>query len=145
MQGHVDLGAVVAKGGDRRAGGDASVERQADEATVVAIGGLARTKPETAVDDIARSQIPRARVDDIAARNLLQAGRQTKHFERPRPVGQPSDIAALLEPGDQTMNARLRFQLESAAHLLEGGRHTMLIQIVLDEFQKLMLTLSQHP
>ena len=46
---------------------------------------------------------------------------------------------ALLQAGDQAVNAGLGLQLERILHLVEGGRNAMLAQIAVQEKKKLVL------
>ena len=48
---------------------------------------------------------------------------QLDHLDGARPIGQAADEAALLERGDQAVDARFRTQVERVLHLVEGGRH----------------------
>ena len=70
--------------------------------------------------------------------------RQLDHLDGARPVRQAADEAALLERGDQAMDAGLRAQVERVLHLVEGGRHAGLLQPLVDEAQKLELLAGQH-
>ncbi len=64
---------------------------------------------------------------------------QLDHLDGAGAVGQAPDEAALLERGDQAMDARFRAQVERVLHLVEGGRHAAFLQPFADEPQELVL------
>src|SRR5258708_962520 len=70
--------------------------------------------------------------------------RQAHHFQRAGAVGQAMDEAALLEPGDQAVDARLGLEAEGRLHLVEGRRDTMLGEVLVDENQQLVLLAREH-
>ena len=55
-----------------------------------------------------------------------------------------ADEAALLERGDQAVDAGFRPQVERILHLVEGGRHAVLLQAAMDEVQKIVLLARKH-
>ena len=59
--------------------------------------------------------------------------------KRPRAVGQAAQEAALLQPGDQAVDAGLRLQAQRLLHLVEGGRHARLVEALVDEQQQFVL------
>ena len=61
-----------------------------------------------------------------------------------RPMRQAADEAALLERGDQPMDAGFRLEVERLLHLVEGGRHAGLLQPLMDEHEKLFLLRCEH-
>src|SRR5262249_45227084 len=75
---------------------------------------------------------------------LAQLGRLPNDLERTSAVGEAMQIATLLEPFDEAMNARLGAKAQRAAHLLERGRHTMGLDEVANELQELPLALREH-
>ena len=93
---------------------------------------------ETAIDD-ARLEPALA----AAQRGVHRIG-QLDHFERARPVGQAADEAALLECGDQPVNARFAAQIERVLHFIEGGRDAALLHPLVDEHEEFMLLAREH-
>ena len=69
---------------------------------------------------------------------------QLDHLDRARAVRQTTDESALLERGDQPVDARLRAQVERILHLVEGGRHAGFFQPFIDETQKFILFAHEH-
>jgi hypothetical protein len=96
---HVDGVAAGLDRFDRRAGGDAAHHRHGNRAAAVVFGRGA-DPAEIAFDD-ARGETARAAGDDAVGDRF----RQLDHFDGARPVWQAADEAALLERGDQPMNA----------------------------------------
>src|SRR6266581_3507577 len=70
--------------------------------------------------------------------------RKPDHFDRARSVGQPPDEAALLERGDQPVNAGFRAQVERVLHLVEGGGNAALLEPLVNEPQQFQLLARQH-
>ena len=79
---------------------------------------------------------------------LGKAGRhrfgQLDHLQRPRPVRQAADEAALLQCRDQAMDSGLGGKVQRILHLVEGGRNTRFLQALVDEAQQLQLLAGQH-
>ena len=69
---------------------------------------------------------------------------QLDHLDGARAIGQAADEAALLQRGDQAMDAGFRAQIERVLHFVEGGRHAGLLQALMDEAQQLELLAGQH-
>ena len=90
------LGAL--QGLDRRARGDLAVQRDFHRV----VGRRRGTAAGSA------SPSPTARL------------RQFDHLERTRAVGQPADKPAFLQRRNQPVHARLRFEVERLAHLVEA-------------------------
>ena len=67
-----------------------------------------------------------------------------ERLDRTRPVREPADEAALLECGNQPVDAGLGAEVERVLHLIEGRRHARLSQPLVDETQKLELLAGQH-
>ena len=133
---HVDGVAAGLDRLDRGAGGDAPHDRNRDRTAAF----LLRTGPhpaEISFDDTRRETT-------LAAEALRDRFGQLDHFDGARPVWKPPDEAALLKRHDQAMNAGFRAQIQSILHLVEGGRHSRLLQAVMDEAQKLELFAGQH-
>ena len=59
-------------------------------------------------------------------------------------MGQAAHEAALLERGDQPVDAGLRLEVERLLHLVEGGGHARLLQPLMDEHEKLFLLRCEH-
>src|SRR4029079_3325884 len=78
-----------------------------------------------------------------ALRACLHFG-ELDHFERASPVGQAADEAALLERRDQPVHARLGFELERFAHLVEARGNAVLFQALVDEQQQFALLGGEH-
>ena len=71
-------------------------------------------------------------------------GKGLHHLQGAGAIGETTDVAALLEPGDQPVDAGLRLQLQGRTHLVERRRNTVLPAVVLDESEQLQLALRQH-
>jgi hypothetical protein len=56
-----------------------------------------------------------------------------------RPVRQAAQEAALLEPGNQAVNARLGLQPKCLFHLVERGRHAVVVEALVDEQEQFVL------
>ena len=69
---------------------------------------------------------------------------QLDHLNGPRPIRQPSNEAALLQRRDQPMDAGFRTQVERVLHLVEGGRHAILLQALMNEAQQFELFAGEH-
>ena len=87
-----------------------------------------------------------AAVDDrgLEAGARLERLGQPRDLDGARAVRQPADEAALLERGDQAMDAGLRPQVERVLHLVEGRRHPILLQSLVDEVQEVVLLARKH-
>jgi hypothetical protein len=70
--------------------------------------------------------------------------RKLEHFEGARPVRHPAQEPALLERQDQPVNARLGLEIEGVLHLLEGRRHAVLFQPLIDEEKEFELLACEH-
>ena len=123
---------------DRRAGGDAAHDRHRDRAAAVVL--RARPHPaEIALDHARREAARAARADAVRDRFG-----QLDHLDGAGPIGQAADEAALLQRRDEPVNAGFRAQIERILHLVEGRRHTGLLQALVDETQKFGLLSGQH-
>ena len=134
---HVDGVAAVLDRLDRRAGGDAAHDRNGDRAAALVLG-IGAHPPEVALDDVGGE--PAA----AAGHPVGDRIRQPDHLDRARPVGQAPDEAALLERGDQPVNAGLRAQIERVLHLVEGGGNAALLEPLVNEPQQFQLLARQH-
>ena len=65
--------------------------------------------------------------------------RQPHDLHGAGPVRQAPHEAALLECGDQAVDAGFRFEVQRFLHLVEGGRHARLLQALMDEHEQLFL------
>jgi hypothetical protein len=137
--GHRQALALVLDGVDRGAGGDAAQDRQL--AGVVGgdlrLGGGRRLT--AALDHLGLEGA--APLGRRGRRGLL---RQLDHLQRPGPVGQAADEAALLERRDQPVDARLGRQVQRLLHLVEGGGDAGLLDPFVDEHQQLVLLAREH-
>ena len=97
---------------DRRAGGDAAHHRQLDRA---GLDARARRAGRS-------GRPPSTTAGWKPALASSVSGRRTISIARAR-CGEAADEAALLERGDQPVDAGLRAQVERVLHLVEGGRH----------------------
>jgi len=70
--------------------------------------------------------------------------RKVQHLQRPRPVRQTPNEAALLERRDQPVNPRLGFEVERLAHLVETRADPGPAQTFVDEHQQFMLFRGEH-
>jgi hypothetical protein len=123
---------------DRHAGGDAAHDRHADRlGQALALGDLGHASQ--AALDHARREAARA-----LSERLRHRFRKLDDLHGARPVGQPAHEAALLERGDEPMDAGFRLEVERFLHLIEGGRHAGLLQPLMDEHEKLFLLRGEH-
>jgi hypothetical protein len=99
---------------------------------------------EVAADDVERGAaiLAGARGGGGGLRGLVFG--QADDVEGARPVRQAADEAALLQPGDQAVDAGLRLEAQGLLHLIEGGRNAGFAQAFLDEFQQFPLLARQH-
>ena len=132
---HVDMVAVVAQRLDRRAGGDAAVERQAGTSDRPVVG-----TGRAILEDRPRSTLGVKRAGPLGRRVLGQA----HHFQRPRAVGQAADEAAFLQPGDQPVDARFGLQPSASFISSNEGETPVCAEMLVDEEQQLVLFLRQH-
>ena len=70
--------------------------------------------------------------------------RQLDDLDGAGAIGQAADEAALLQRGDEAVDAGLRAQVERVLHLVEGGRYAGLFQPFIDETQKFILFARKH-
>ena len=96
-----------------------------------------------AAGEVASDHVGRKR-GDIAGLGLIEVVRQAQHLDRPGPVGQAADELALLEAGDQAVDAGFGLQAQRLLHFIEGGRDPVTVQVIVDEEQQLMLFFGQH-
>jgi hypothetical protein len=52
---------------------------------------------------------------------------------------QAAQEAALLQAGDQPVDARLRLQVQRLLHLVERRRHTIVVEALVDEHEQFVL------
>ncbi len=124
---------------DGRAGGDAAVERQLHRLAAGRAGRAGERGFEIAADHGGREACTlRARRRDGGLLGQLH------HLEGARPVCEALDEPALLQSADQTMDTRLRLELERFLHLLEGGRHAGVGEAPIYEEQEFVLLLRKH-
>ena len=102
-------------------------------------GAAARTRPR--LPSITLGTKPRARA--LVTPWATELG-QPDHLDGAGPVRQAADEAALLERGDQAVNAGLGAQVERFLHLVEGGRHAGLLEPLVDEAEQFVLLARQH-
>ena len=79
-----------------------------------------------------------------AAGRLLEIVGQAQNLHRPGPVGQPADEISLLKSSDQAVNARFGFEAQCLLHLVEGGRHPVFGEMLMDKEEQFVLFLGQH-
>jgi hypothetical protein len=70
--------------------------------------------------------------------------RQLDDLQRPGPVRQAADEAALLQCRDQPVDARLGAQVQRFLHFVERRRHAGLLEPFMDEHEKLVLLAGEH-
>ena len=141
---HVDDVAALLNCLDRRAGGDAAHHRHRDRTAALA-GVLAIRAVRTVRAHAAEVALDHARGEAArAVQAMADRIGQLNHLDGARPVGQPPDEAALLQRGDQPVDARFGAQIEGVLHLVEGGRNAGLCQPLVDEAQQLELLAGQH-
>ncbi len=70
--------------------------------------------------------------------------RQLDHLDRARAIRQPADEAALLERGDQPVNAGFRAQVERILHFVERRWNPGLLEALVDETQEFSLLACEH-
>src|SRR5208283_3361775 len=88
----------------------------------------------------ARRETARAARGDAVGHRLGQLD----HLDRPRPIGQAANKTALLERGDQPMNAGLRAQVERILHFIERRWNSGLLEALMDETQEFSLLACEH-
>jgi hypothetical protein len=59
-------------------------------------------------------------------------------------VGQAAQEAALLQGGDQAVDAGLGGQVQRVLHLVEGGGDARLLQPLVDEHEQFVLLAREH-
>ncbi len=96
------------------------------------------TRPK--LPSITLGEKPRER----CARGLRHRFGQPHDLHGARPVGQAAHEAALLERGDQPVDAGLRLEVERLLHLVEGRGYARLLQPLMDEHEKLFLLRCEH-
>jgi hypothetical protein len=69
---------------------------------------------------------------------------QAHHFQRPRAVVAALEEPALLEGGNEPVDAGFRAQLQRLLHLLEAGREAGAAQMPVDEGQQFVLFTREH-
>ncbi len=69
---------------------------------------------------------------------------ELNNFNRAGAVRQTADEAALLERGNEAVNARFRAQVERILHLVEGGRNPGFLQPLMNKSQQFVLFARQH-
>src|SRR5437899_204844 len=83
----------------------------------------------------------------LAGSSAIEAPRRVgrpHHLDRPRPVGQAADEAALLECRDQAVDARLRSEVERVLHLVERRGDARLLEALVNEAQQFQLLSGEH-
>lgn len=65
--------------------------------------------------------------------------RQLQNLQGARAMRQAAQEAALLEAGDEAMDAGLRLQAKGLFHLVERRRYAVVVQALVDEQQQLVL------
>ena len=124
---HADGVAPGLQGLDRRSGGDAAHHGNRNGTFAVIGAAAAATQlAEIAFDNGGGEAAPAA----AAAGGKLG---QLDHLDRAGAIGQTANEAALLERGNEAVDARLRSQIERILHLIEGGRNAGLFQPLVDE------------
>ena len=69
---------------------------------------------------------------------------QLDDFQRAGAVGQPADKSTLFQRGDQTVDARLGFQLQRILHFVKRRRHAVDLDPLTDEVKQFQLFACQH-
>ena len=137
---NIDLVGLVAQCLDRRAGGNAAVQRQRHTRPIVGRALGAPPGTEIALDD-ARPEAP-AR---LPLRHLGNAGGwRPQYFQRPCPMWQSSQESALLKRLDEPVNTGLGLEIDRFLHFLERRSDAALIKIGVDEKQEFLLFPGQH-
>ena len=97
-------------------------------------GALARARPPSTMLGVNR----RWRRAPPAFSGIRTTSRARARF------GQAADEAALLQGGDEAMDARLRLEVQRLLHLVEGRRHPGLAQALVNEAEQFVLFARQH-
>jgi hypothetical protein len=122
---------------DRRARGDAAHHRHRNRTAIVVLG--AATDPaEGALDHAGREATATATA--AAGRKL----RKLDHLNCASAIRQAANEAALFQCSNETVDTRLRAQVQRVLHLVEGGRNAGFLQAFTDEPQKLILFARKH-
>ena len=75
---------------------------------------------------------------DVGRRHGGRLG-QLQDLQGAGPMGQAAQEAALLQPGDQAVDAGLGLEPQRLLHLVEGRRHATLVEALVDEHQQFVL------
>ena len=79
-----------------------------------------------------------------SARPANRSSRSRKESVGAGAVCQTLQKSAFLQAGDETMDARLRFEVERFLHLIERRRDAVLGQVPVDVEEKLVLLFGKH-
>jgi competence protein ComEC len=145
-RGHADRGGAVLQRLDRGAGGDA-----ADQRYVARLGGAGHgLHAEPGAGLLERVRLGQRPLDHRRAEaapawvHVLDIVGQAQDLDGAGAVGQAADEAALLERGDQAVNAGFGAQAQGLLHLVEGGRDAIALHPLVDEHQEFVLLPGQH-
>ena len=86
---------------------------------------------------------------DMAQRSFqqrvqYQEGRKVRGSRQARAMGKATNETAFLQPRDQTVNSRFRFQAKCRFHFVERRRDTVLAKGLVDEHQEFILFTGEH-
>src|SRR5690606_17058169 len=127
----------------RRASGDAAVEGELQRLALAGRHGARDRRGEAATDDLGGEAAGRRHLL-LDAGGGLDVARQAHHLHGPGAVRQAADEAALLQAGDQAVDAGLGPEVERVLHLIKGWRDAVALQVPVDEEQKLVLLFGEH-
>ena len=126
---HADEPILLAQRLNRRSGRDPAHHRQCDPIDILAAGvrRFGAATCEVAANDLG---VERFAVVPGWGRCVLW---QANNLQCSGAMRQAPDEAAFLQPGDQAVDARFGLEIQRVLHLLEGWRHTLRPQMVVDE------------
>ena len=142
------MGGVIAQRLDRRASGNAPVERQLQGLAVVGGLGAGHRRREIPLNHPWRETRFRVadhrpgRTDFLMAvprppgtrpRCHAQVLRQARHLDGPCAVRQALDEPAFLEAGNQPVDAGFGLQRQRILHFIKGRRDAMALKMAVDE------------
>src|SRR5713101_5916864 len=126
---------------DRRAGGDAAHDRHGNRTVVIIFGA------DAAAADPAEGAFNDAGREAAAAVAIIATPRKfgkLDDFDGAGAIGQAANEAALLQRGDEAVDAGLRAQIQRVLHLVEGRRNAGLLEAFADEPQEFILFAREH-
>src|SRR5690606_16431689 len=147
-------GRLVTQGFDWRSCSNTSVKRKRNNLLVVGKRGggslmadVADPRGPAAADHTRLEGAPTFACGRRRLRQILSASsfvRQAQDLDSPRPVRQPPNEAALLQAGNEPVNAGLGLQPKRVLHLIERRRHPFILEMLVQELQQLVLLTGQH-